>query len=265
MISAKMWLVLTFVVLRALLPASTATASEGEEETEEKEAGQVVTNSIGMELRRIEPGTFLMGSETGDPDEKPLHRVTITKPFYIGVHEVTQEQYAAVTGENPSRIKAAKRPVESVSWEEATAFCLKLSKMENAQYRLPTEAEWEYACRAGSSTVFHWGDSFNTSYFWCGYNSADGSRQVGKTKPNAWGLYDMSGNVWEWCEDWYADDAYSSTEDSDPKGPQAGTRRVIRGGSWWGTPEDCRSANRLSYRPAERLQTVGFRVCKVSP
>ena len=252
---------LTLVVFPALLQTSVVMASEADQ----PEPGKVVTNSIGMELRRIDPGAFMMGSEKGDPDEKPVRRVSITKPFYIGVHEVTQAQYDAVMGGNPSRFKVAKRPVESVSWEEAKAFCQKLSKKENAEYRLPTEAQWEYACRAGTQTVFHWGDGFDTSYSWCGYNSARKTYEVGKTKPNPWGLYDMSGNVWEWCEDWYADDAYSSEEDSDPKGPKTGTRRVIRGGSWWGTPEDCRSANRLSYAPEESLHTIGFRVCKVIP
>jgi len=223
----------------------------------------VITNSIGMELVRIEAGSFLMGSERGDPDERPVRRVTISRPFYVGRYEVTQEQYAKVMGENPSRFPDPSGPVENVSWEEAKAFCEKLSQLENAVYRLPSEAEWEYACRAGTQTEFYWGDAFDTSYFWCGYNSGRRPHPVGKAKPNRWGLYDMSGNVWEWCEDWYAEDAYTSSSEVDPRGPERGSWRVVRGGSWWGTPEDCRSANRLGYAPQRRLETIGFRVCRV--
>jgi len=253
------------IVLFAFFQVYAAETSTDAERAQVRSVEGIITNSIGMRLRRIEPGSFIMGSEDGDTDEKPMHEVTITKPFYIGVYEVTQEQYARVMGADRSRFPDPNRPVESVSWEEAKAFCRKLSENENAEYRLPTEAEWEYACRAGTRTVFHWGDSFDTGYFWCGYNSAHKPHQVGKAKPNPWGLYDMSGNVWEWCEDWYAENAYSSSEANDPTGPATGTRRVVRGGSWWGTPEDCRSANRLSYAPDGRRDTIGFRVCRISP
>ena len=226
---------------------------------------QILTNSIGMQLRRIEPGSFLMGSDDGDKDEQPVHKVAITKPFYIGVYEVTQEQYEKVMGVNPSSFQGPNRPVEHVSWEDAKAFCRKLSEMENVEYRLPTEAEWEYACRAGTATKFFWGDRFDTRYFWCAYRSGTESHPVGRTQPNAWGLYDMSGNVWEWCEDWYAEDAYRHAPSRDPAGPKTGTRRVIRGGSWCGTPEDCRSANRMSYPPDRHMYTIGFRVCRTCP
>jgi formylglycine-generating enzyme required for sulfatase activity len=252
------------IVFSTLWQDSAAQASE-EGVQDAQGAAQTVTNSIGMKLRRIEPGSFMMGSEKGEQDEKPVHQVTITRPFYVGICEVTNEQYQKVMGESPSRFWTTNGPVESVSWEDAKAFCRKLSELENAEYRLPTEAEWEYACRAGTQTVFHWGDSFDTSYFWCAFNSASKPHEVGKAKPNPWGLHDMSGNVWEWCEDWYAIDAYASSEANDPQGPATGARRVVRGGSWAGTPEDCRSANRMGYRPNEGLFSIGFRVCKVIP
>ncbi len=248
-----------------LFVCQTFVASALAEEGEEKKSEQVLTNSIGMDLTRIEPGSFMMGSDKGDPDEKPVHEVKITKPFYIGVSEVTQEQYEKVMGTNPSRFEEPNRPVENVCWEEAKSFCRKLSEMEKAEYRLPTEAEWEHACRAGTQTVFYWGDNSDTSYFRCAFNSGNESRPVGTVKPNAWGLHDMSGNVWEWCEDWYANRGYTPTETTDPTGPKAGSRRVVRGGSWCGTPEDCRSANRLGYAADGRLYTIGFRVCKSLP
>jgi formylglycine-generating enzyme required for sulfatase activity len=218
-----------------------------------------------MQLKRIEPGTFLMGSDKGERDERPVHKVNITKPFYLGVHEVTQAQYEKVMGANSSSFKDPNRPVESVSWEDANAFCRKLSEMEKAEYRLPTEAEWEYACRAGSQTVFHWGDQFDGNYFWCAYRSGNTSHPVGTVKPNPWGLYDMSGNVWEWCEDWYAESGYAPGETTDPAGPPSGARRVVRGGSWCGTPEDCRSSNRMGFAPDGRMFSLGFRVCKTCP
>ena len=223
----------------------------------------ITTNSIGMTLRRVSAGCFRMGSERGDSDERPVHDVTIGEPFRIGVHEVTQEQFEKVMGTNPSNLKAANRPVEQVTWQQAVEFCERLSEKENATYRLPTEAEWEYACRAGTQTVFYWGDSFDTGYFWCGYNGGRGSQEVGKRKPNAWGLHDMSGNVWEWCADRYDARAYTAEERTDPQGPDEGQYRVVRGGSWYGTPEDCRSANRMRLGPDTRMHTVGFRVCRV--
>jgi formylglycine-generating enzyme required for sulfatase activity len=243
----------------------TPEVSAAAEAGDKKKSDQIHTNSIGMELKRIEPGSFMMGSDKGERDEMPVRQVSITKPFYIGVSEVTQEQYEKVMGTNPSSFVEPNRPVENVSWEDARAFCRKLSAMEKAEYRLPTEAEWEFACRAGTQTVFYWGDNFDTSYFWCAYRAGNGSRPVGTAKPNPWGLHDMSGNVWEWCEDWYAESGYAPSDTTDPTGPKSGSRRVVRGGSWAGTPEDCRSANRLGYAPDGRLYTIGFRVCKTSP
>jgi formylglycine-generating enzyme required for sulfatase activity len=253
--------------LFALTDALTLRAAEAQAAPEgvADEGREIVTNSIGMKLVRIDPGKFVMGSEEGDPDERPVREVTITRPLLMGVCEVTREQYAKVMGIDLSSEEDGDLPVDSVSWDDAKAFCKRLSAMEKAEYRLPTEAEWEYACRAGTKTVFYWGDSFDTSYFWCGYNAGSGPRRVGQAKPNPWGLYDMSGNVWEWCEDWYAEDAYAAADRRDPRGPATGSRRVLRGGSWYGTPEDCRSANRLGYDPDSRVYTIGFRICRVAP
>ena len=172
----------------------------------------VITNSIGMKLVLIPAGEFLMGSPESDSDapdeEKPQHKVRISKPFYLGVTEVTQEQYERVMGENPSRFKGdPQRPVEKVSWEDAVAFCRKLSEKEGRTYRLPTEAEWEYACRAGSQTKWSFGDDDSAlkEYAWYLDNADSTTHPVAQKKPNAWGLYDMHGNVWEWCQDWYGD------------------------------------------------------------
>ncbi len=198
-----------------------------------KKAKEELVNSIGMEFRRIEPGSFLMGSEEGDPDEKPVHKVTLTKAFYIAVYEVTQEQWEKVMGWNPSRFKSPKNPVESVSYGDAHEFIAKLSEKEKLTYRLPTEAEWEYACRAGTRGRFYWGDDPSdrqvSDYAWYDGDSGNSPHPVGQKKPNVWGLYDMSGNVWEWCQEWYAD-KYPSESQTDPTGAAGGSCRVVRGG-----------------------------------
>jgi len=219
-----------------------------------------VTNSIGMKLRLIQPGTFLMGSEKGAGDEKPVHRVTIAKPFYLGVCEVTQEQYEAVMGTNPSRFKGPNRPVESVSWQDAQELCRRLSEREGVKYRLPTEAEWEYACRAGSSTEYCFGDSQAGlgDYAWFKENSGGTTHDAGQRKANAWGLHDMHGNVWEWCADWYGE--YTTSDAEDPRGPRSGEYRVLRGGSWYRDPEGQRSALRHYFEPSYSLMDMGVRV-----
>ncbi len=229
----------------------------------------VITNSIGMQLKLIPAGEFLMGSPAGeagrDSDEGPQHRVKITKPFYLGVHEVTQAQYEAVMGKKPSYFKGSDLPVESVSWEEAKEFCQRLSARENRTYRLPTEAEWEYACRANTTTAYNFGNETSqlggSAWF---YGNSDGkTHSVGAKRPNAWGLYDMHGNVWEWCEDWYGAEYYAKSPPEDPTGPATGSDRVFRGGSWSVSAANCRAANRSGYVPGYRNSRLGFRVAAV--
>ena len=218
-------------------------------------------NSIGMEFRLIPAGTFTLGE--GDK----AHEVTLTKPFKIGVHEVTQAQYEQVMGVNPSKLKSANKPVEMVSWKDAVEFCRRLTdlpaeKAAGNVYRLPTEAEWEYACRAGTTTKFSFGDDESqlVEHAWVDRNSGYQTHPVGQKLANPWGLYDMHGNVWEWCSDWYGD--YPSDAVTDPTGASRGSFRVSRGGSWGSTAEVCRSASRLWFYPAFRYDLFsGFRVC----
>jgi len=219
-----------------------------------------------MKFRRIPAGSFLMGSPETEKDrclnEGPVHGVTISQPFYMGVHEVTQEQYEKVIGSNPSKFKGPKHPVENVLWDDAQTFCKKLSEMDrNMTYRLPTEAEWEYACRAGTTTAFYWGNLLDEKFVWCGKGSGGKSQDVGLLQPNAWGLYDMSGNVWEWCSDWYG--AYPTGDQIDPKGAATSLRRVLRGGCWYVDPKHCRSAVHDSHIPGNRSSGIGFRVVAV--
>jgi len=225
-------------------------------------------NGVTMKLVRIRPGKFVMGSpdsEQGhDPREGPQHEVIITKPFYMGVTEVTQAQYEAVMGTNPSKFKGATNPVETVSWNDATEFCKKLSEKTRQAARLPTEAEWEYACRAGIKTGFSFGDADDGlgDYAWYNANSGGTTHPVAKKKPNAWGLYDMHGNVWEWCADWCGD--YPKGAVTDPQGPAAGTSRVLRGGGWGYVPTYCRAAYRDFSIPDFRSDVYGFR-CAMTP
>jgi formylglycine-generating enzyme required for sulfatase activity len=231
------------------------------------EAGsKVFTNSIGMQLRLIPAGSFLMGSpdneEGREGHEGPQHKVTLTKPYYIGICEVTQEQYEKVVGLNPSKNIGPQKPVEMISCYDAKDFCTELSKIEKQEYRLPTEAEWEYACRAGTQTAYYWGDTFDKKYAWCDENSGGKSHEVGTLKPNAWGLFDMGGNVYEWCQDSY--DFYSEGEQVNPQGgPDAVTRCVIRGGDWYYVSRRCRSADRMQSNFTNRNDRIGFRVVAV--
>ncbi|MDG2390934.1 MAG: formylglycine-generating enzyme family protein, partial [Planctomycetaceae bacterium] len=202
-------------------------------------------------------------------DKETPHQVTLTKAFELGVYEVTQEQYEAVMGENPSRFKGAQNPVEKVSWDDAVEFCRKLSALPAETspgyvYRLPTEAEWEYACRAGTTTVYSFGDSESDlgDYAWYNKNSGNTTHPVGGRKPNAWGLYDMHGNVWEWCQDRYGDLPSGSV--TDPLGASSGSGRVYRGGSWSNFSGICRSAFRIRFTPVNRNLTSGFRVLRSS-
>jgi formylglycine-generating enzyme required for sulfatase activity len=226
------------------------------------------SNSIGMKFKPILGGTFTMGDANGDADEAP-HQVTLTRAFELGVYEVTQEQYKKVMGTTPSEFKGPQNPVEMVSWDDAVEFCRNLSAMPAEKkagyiYRLPTEAEWEYACRAGTTTKYCFGDSDSAlgDYAWYDENSGNTTHPVGGKKPNPWGLYDMHGNVWEWCQDWYGD--YPSGSVTDPQGVKSGSPRVNRGGSWYDTALYARSAARDGYSPDLRFYDLGFRVLRSS-
>jgi formylglycine-generating enzyme required for sulfatase activity len=218
-------------------------------------------NGVELDLILIRPGTFTMGSETnGKADQTPAHSVTIAKPFYIGKYEVTQEQWQAVMGANPSVINGARLPVENVSWNDCQEFVGKLNEeFPGRSFRLPTEAEWEYACRSGRATVYCFGDEPGalSDYAWFAGNADQTSHPVGEKMPNAWGLYDMHGNVWERCQSLYRHYPYADDgrEDLGSTAP-----RAVRGGSWHSGPEFCRSADRLSGRPTPRYDNFGCRV-----
>jgi len=225
-----------------------------------------IRNSIGMELILISPGEFLMGSEDGESDEKPVRRVQISQPFYMGKYPVTQAQWQAVMGKNPSpfTIGDLNRPVEQVSWNDVQEFLRKLNEQEKGKpYRLPTEAEWEHAARAGTTTVYCFGDDPErlSEYAWYDKNSGHTTHPVGQLKPNAWGLCDVQGNVWEWVQDWYAADYYGQRPnlDRDPQGPDKGEARVLRGGSWYYGARSVRIAYRRGYEPGDRFGGIGFR------
>jgi formylglycine-generating enzyme required for sulfatase activity len=244
-----------------------------------------IVDSIGMKLVPIPAGEFLMGSPDTDNqasgDEKPQHWVRITRPFYLGAHEVTQGQYRAVVGTNPSKFRGSDDlPVETVSWNDAIEFCNKLSEREGLKpcystggvpqsggsgYRLPTEAEWEYACRAGSTTIFSYGDDYASldKVAWFKGSSGGKTHPVGHLLPNAWGLYDMHGNVREWCWDRYADNYFGQSPFEDPLGPSQGVGRVTRGGLWDYDPRDCRTAERDGDTPDRVGFALGFRVARV--
>jgi len=225
-------------------------------------------NEVTMKLVRIPAGQFLIGSPESEKDrgrDETQHEVTISRPFYMGVYEVTQAQWQAVMGMNPSRFKGDNRPVERVSWDDCQSFCQALSATAGRTIRLPTEAEWEYACRAGTKTQYCFGDgAFGDAvsqlawYAWYDGNSMDQTHDVGRRIRNAWGLYDMHGNVWEWCQDSYG--AYSAGSQTDPTGPLSGSFRVVRGGSWSYGAYYCRAAYRGVSDPVYRLTNLGFRL-----
>jgi formylglycine-generating enzyme required for sulfatase activity len=229
---------------------------------------QSIRNSIGMEFILIPAGEFQMGSEDGGGDEKPVHRVRITRPFYLGKYPVTQAQWEAVMGKgnNPSCFtEDPNGPVEQVSWQDAQDFLQRLSAKEGGQaYRLPTEAEWEYAARAGTTTAYSFGDDprLLDKHGWYAENSGETTHPVGQLKPNAWGLYDMHGNVWEWVQDWYDSAYYQKSPVDDPQGPEEGTGKVLRGGSWTYVPRSLRVSGRRWGDPGGRRDLIGFRCAR---
>jgi formylglycine-generating enzyme required for sulfatase activity len=256
--------------------------------TPDLKTGETFTNSIGMKLVYIPPGEFMMGSRDSAAEvarkvrnaksgyftpEHPQHRVKITNGFYMGTTEVTQFQYEEIMNNNPSHFRGEEYPVETVSWNDAVEFCKRLSEKEGKTYRLPTEAEWEYACRAGTTTPFYTGETISTSQAnYCGnYVYGNGTKgiyrkqtmPVGSFSANDFGLYNMHGNVWEWCQDFYEANYYANSPITDPQGPSSGTFRVVRGGFWYFSPGFCRSAARAWFTPDKRANTRGFRILQV--
>jgi len=251
---------------------------------------QVVTTASGIEMVALPGNWFEMGSREEDETDQPLHRVYVS-PFWIDKCPVTQEEYQKRMGKNPSHWQGPANPVDQIRWRQAAAFCNARSEAEGLRpayhpetwecnfeadgYRLPTEAEFEYALRAGTTTTYFFGDSTADlpRYAWFKGNSPRGSHPVGQRLPNAWGLYDMVGNVWQWCNDYYAEDYYAQSPERDPRGPPAGENRVVRGGCWNSRPDDCRSAYRNYEMPAytdicfakDIHGQVGFRCVRKPP
>jgi uncharacterized protein (TIGR02996 family) len=274
----------------------------------------LLPGDVPMTFSFIPPGCFRMGSnhKNAQEDQKPVHKVTITQGFFLGIHQVTQAQWKTVMGTDPSHVKGPNRPVETVSWGDAQEFCLRVSSLilgpssfgktfprlapfsseeteaslqgfsrgtsgrktkdeTSVTVRLPTEAEWEYACRAGTTTEYHFGDvinaelaNYNGNYSWNGSPKGQYRKQttdVGSFPSNAWGLFDVYGNVWEWCEDWYG--PYPAEDQIDPCRTElhSDNSRVLRGGSWFNLPVGCRTAFRNWDAPAYRLNYFGLRVC----
>ena len=235
--------------------------------------GQYIDMTIAgviMRFRRIQPGSFMMGSPESERwSDEVLHEVTLPKGFCLADTVCTQKQWEAVMGDNPSYYKGEKRPAENVSWEDCLVFLERInSQMPGFDFRLPTEAEWEYACRAGTQTPFSFGDNLTTDQ--ANYNGdypynngPKGKHRIGTVEVesfpcNDWGLYDMHGNVWEWCSDWYGE--YPTGSVTDPAGPDDGPLRVLRGGSWNFSAQSCRSAYRYCGYPGCRFDDVGFRL-----
>lgn len=249
-----------------------------------KEQAKLLTNALGLKMVLIPAGTFQMGSPPTEEGrrvcEGPVHEIQIRKPFYLGVVPITQVQYLAVMESNPSRFNhkhggGGEHPVERVAWNDAVTFCRKLTEMPDERaakrlYRLPTEAEWEYACRAGTTTPFSFGEALTAVQANCDGNYPYGGgrveRWLERTTPvgtfpaNNFGLHDMHGNVWEWCSDWYSDQYYRVAVRNDPTGPGTGSFRVVRGGSWRNHATTCRAAYRNGLMPHHRDPCTGFRV-----
>ena len=230
----------------------------------EEEERRKLSNSVGMEFVKIPSGEFMMGSNEYN-GEQPVHKVTIRTSFFLGKYPVTQKQWVKVMGSNPSYFKGDDLPVEKVSWDDAQKFIQKLNQMEGTdEYRLPSEAEWEYACRAGTTTRYYFGDDELKlgNYAWYSSNSGDETHPVGQKKPNAWGLYDMHGNVWEWCQDRWHDNYSGAPSDGSAWEDGSVSDRVIRGGSWSSHASLCRSASRNRNGPGDRAYSLGFRVLR---
>jgi len=270
-------------VMRPLNDRIPANAKEAKELQKDKadqlkvpiEKTITINENAGMDFVFIPPGKFHMGSTENvaksENDERPLHQANITKGFYMGKYEVTQKQYLEVMKYHKgSKFVGDKLPIDNIEWYQASTFIEKLSQKTKLKFRLPTEAEWEYACRAGTQTAFYTGKTISPDQ--ANYNCKktymggpqglpyDETREVGSYPPNPFGLYDMHGNVWEWCSDWYDNDYYKFCDDDDPQGPHKGGKKVIRGGSWNQGPDKLRSADRKGRNPKADRKHIGFRV-----
>ncbi|MBI4025238.1 MAG: formylglycine-generating enzyme family protein [Verrucomicrobia bacterium] len=251
--------------LMVQLAAFSETQAQTKEATLQDAIGTVKQLSVDlgggvkMEFVEIRPGAFQMGSAQGG--DETAHKVTLTKPYYLGKYEMTQEQWQAVMGNNPSNFKDPKKPVDSVSWDDCQNFLAKLNeKIATQKFSLPTEAQWKYASRAGGTGEYGFGNDETDlgAYAWYSNNANSTTHPVGEKKPNAWGLYDMHGNVWEWCADWHAN--YQGNAETDPVGAASGSGRVLRGGSWSSPAALCRCALRTYIRPASRSYLCGLRL-----
>ena len=265
-----------FIFIAAMILLSFPGSTYGFEKT--------VTNTLEMSFVLIPSGTFTMGSQTNEShrgSSEVRHRVTISKPFYMQTTEVTVKQWHSIMGRRMMMFRqgADNMPVTRVSWFDCMKFIKRLNRLGQGRYRLPTEAEWEYAARAGTSSAYSWGDTIDCDKAMYGNNSLKENEcqlyirsiglQIDHPAPvktytsNSWGLYDMHGNVWEWCMDWYGD--YQNKTVIDPKGPKSGNMRIRRGGSWFKYGYSCRSANRSFGHPATRYKTTGFRLAREIP
>ena len=257
-------------VLKAAKPVAgkkTSAGSMGEGLSKAEKQAKLLEEDLGKGVKLvmvlIPAGKFVMGSpkkEDGRYDDEAQHEVTLTKSYYMGKYAVTQEQWKAVMGKNPSDTKGAKLPVTDVSWEDCQKFIKKLNGITKGKYRLPTEAEWEYACRAGTTTAYSFGAKITPKDANYDDSGIGEPIEVGSYKPNNFGLYDMCGNVWEWCEDWEAD--YPKGAVTDPKGPATGENRVLRGGSFLNFVANARSSNRYNCSPSYRNYNDGFRLAR---
>lgn len=259
----------------------------GSSETPSPVAPETITTKSGIVMVKVPPGEFTMGDAAGNDDEKPAHNVRVDG-FLMDACEVTQESYQRITGKNPSKSKGPDKPVEQVSWYKAAVlYCNMRSardelepcydaetgecNFEASGYRLPTEAEWEYACRAGTNSKYSFGNSLSKlkAHAWFADNSSKTTQPVGQKQPNPWGLYDMHGNVSEWCNDFYAEDYYKQSPNRDPKGPPKGRERVLRGGAWNSSADSCRSTYRASDPSINDTcladDSIGFRCVRSAP
>ena len=260
---------------------------QGQSAASPKKGPKIIRTKLGVEMVVIPGGWFEMGSRDGNPDEQPVHRVWVDG-FLMDRFEVTQALYERLMTANPSHFKGTNRPVEQISWANAALFCNMRSRAEGLEpcydeetgecnynangYRLPTEAEWEYACRAGTTTRYFFGQDPRQLklYAWYADNSEKRTHPVGQKRPNPWGLYDMYGNVAEWCNDMYASDYYAHSPTRNPHGPKEGKRYVLRGGSWKSSADACRSAARFAEDPGFEdacfaRDTIGFRCVRKLP